>query len=330
MGYKVAVLTDTHAPEATAGCAESACPDVQWICDALAQAGHEAVTLHAGAHLTHDLREARPDVAIVAHGQTGRAAQAGVESLLELLGIPHVGAPALTCREVADRALLAQRIERLRGEGEPLAAATPCGVALTPGAIASLGALDAIDLIEGAVPAGYPVCVRGCLPGLMPGVSKADDRASLATVLAQASQSAGAASGCPVIVQEWVQGVEMVVPVLGDERDAYVLPPVEAPAPGGAPVCPVRGESLSPSGQEAQAIRSEIERAALDAYLASGCRDLGCVTLMWDGGRCHVLGVDPTPDMSAHGLVRLSIKAAGISPSEILDELVSVAVERGN
>lgn len=328
MGYKVAVLTDAHAPEATAGCAKPTCPDVQWICDALVQAGHETVTLHLGAHLTHDLREARPDAAIVAHGQTGRAAHTGVESLLELLGIPHAGTSALTCREVADRALLAQRIERLRGEGEPLAAATPCGVALTPGAIASLGALDAIDLIEGAVPAGYPVCVRGCLPGLMPGTSKADDRASLAAVLAQVSQSAGA--GCPVIVQEWVQGVEMVVPVLGDERDAYVLPPVEVPAPGAAPVCPVRGESLSPSGQEAQAIRSEIERAALDAYLVSGCRDLGCVTLMWDGGRCHVLGMDPTPDMSARGLVRLSIEAAGISPSEILDELVSAAVERGN
>ena len=330
MGYKVAVLTDAHAPEATAGCAEPTCPDVQWICDALVQAGHEAVTLHAGARLTHDLREARPDAAIVAHGQTGRAAQTGVESLLELLGIPHVGTSALTCREVADRALLAQRIERLRGEGEPLAAATPCGVALAPGAIANLGALDAIDLIEGAVPAGYPVCVRGCLPGLMPGVSKADDRASLAAVLAQASQSAGAAAGCPVIVQEWVQGVEMVVPVLGDER-------------GRLRAAARRGARL---GRRARVPRARREPLPLRAGgpgdpqrdRACGARRLPRQRLprprvrhAYVGrGRCHVLGVDPTPDMSARGLVRLSIEAAGISPSEILDELVSVAVERGN
>ena len=293
MGYKVAVLTDAHAPEATAGCAESACPDVQWICDALAQAGHEAVTLHAGARLTHDLREARPDVAIVAHGQTGRAAQAGVESLLELLGIPHVGTPALTCREVADRALLAQRIEQLRGEGEPLAAVTPCGVALAPGAIAGLGALDAIDLIEGAVPAGYPVCVRGCLPGLMPGVSKADDRASLAAVLAQASQSAGA--GCPVIVQEWVQGVEMVVPVLGDERDAYVLPSVEAPPRAARPCAPCVAKASLPPGRRPRrsAARSSVRRSTPTSSAAAATS--GASRLCGTGGAATCWGWTPRP-----------------------------------
>ncbi len=48
--------------------------------------------------------------------------------------------------------------------------------------------------------------------------------------------------------------------------------------------CPVRPESLSPDAAQAQAIRAEIERAALEVYHAYSVRDLGRVDMIWDGG----------------------------------------------
>ena len=62
--------------------------------------------------------------------------------------------------------------------------------------------------------------------------------------------------------------------------------------------CPVRDESLSPNAADAQAIRAEIERAALEVYRAYSVRDLGRVDLIWDGGAARCFEVDVSPGMT--------------------------------
>ena len=81
------------------------------------------------------------------------------------------------------------------------------------------------------------------------------------------------------MVEQWVEGVEMAVSVLGTGWDAYALPPVEIVAksgrydtearmtPGAVEYfAPVRPASLAQDEADAQAIRAEIERAALEVY----------------------------------------------------------------
>ena len=85
---------------------------------------------------------------------------------------------------------------------------------------------------------------------------------------------------------------------------------------------PLRLESLSNDEAEAQAIRAEIERAALEVYRAYEMCDLGRVDMIWDGGCARCFEVDIVPGMTNHSLFPAAIKAAGLTLPQVLDELV--------
>ena len=92
---------------------------------------------------------------------------------------------------------------------------------------------------------------------------------------------------------------------------------------------PVRLESLSPDESQAQAIRSEIERAAVEVYQAYGCRDLARVDIIWDGARAKVLEIDVSPGMGPLSGFPMACTAAGLSLEAVLNELLDQAVYRG-
>ena len=140
-----------------------------------------------------------------------------------------------------------------------------------------------------------------------------------------------------------MEGVHLTVGILGDADDLQVLPPVEVVRNDRVVLdeergigrtttdyfAPVRLDSLSTELEQAQAIRNEIERTALDAYFACGCRDLATIDLVWDGARARVLGVDTAPTLGAGDIVPLACEAANIALADVLDALVAIAVERG-
>ena len=139
-----------------------------------------------------------------------------------------------------------------------------------------------------------------------------------------------------VIIEQWIDGVEVTVPVLGSGWDAYALPPVEIVAkegfcdtvacrtPGAVELfAPVRPASLSNDEADAQAIRAEIERAALEACRAYQVRDLARVDLVWDGAQARVLEVDVSPSLAESSPFSLACEASGLSLSGVLNELVS-------
>jgi D-alanine-D-alanine ligase len=145
-----------------------------------------------------------------------------------------------------------------------------------------------------------------------------------------------------VVVQEWVEGVEFSVTVIGDAGDETVLPPVEiVPVRGIFDTnarldadtvdyyCPPRMESLSNDASEAESIRSECERAAIEVYRAFACRDIARIDMVWDGAAPRVLDVKVFPGLTDTSLVPMAIKAAGVDFGVLVDEMVKVAYERG-
>ena len=91
--------------------------------------------------------------------------------------------------------------------------------------------------------------------------------------------------------------------------------------------CPVRPESLSTDPAEAQAIRAEIERAALEVYRAYNVRDFGRVDLIWDGAQARVLEMDVSPGMTEYSMFPAACRGAGLTMPKVLDELVHAALE---
>lgn len=332
MGYKVAVLMGGSSFERKISLASG-----KQVFDALTAAGHEVLPLDVKGDLVPTLRQERPDVAYVAvHGNHGE--DGTIQSLLEFLQIPYVGSTAATCRMVWNKANLPAVLSRA-DEGTRCAAHVPCFVCLSADAIKDMGAAEALDLVEERIPGGYPVCVKPARGGSSLGISKvasADELGeALMTALAYDDQ---------VLVQQWVDGVEVAVSVLGSGDDIRVLPPVEIVPPAGHAFfdtdarfeedpawfhAPVRLESLAPEEADAQSIRSELERAALDVYLACGARDLGRIDLIWDGAQAHALELSLSPGMGPGTRTPVAVEAAGIEVADVLDVLVRGAVERG-
>lgn len=302
------------------------------ICAALEEAGHRAVPLDTNEQLVPTLRSERPDVVYNAlHGKHGE--DGTIQSLLEFLEIPFVGSPASVCHRSWNKDSLHSSLIKYRdisGEVDGVASWPP-GVFIAKDAFKSMGAATALDLVADRIPGGYPVCVKPAHGGSALGIHRVESQEQLGEAVLDALSYDDA-----VNIEQWVEGVELAVAIVGTGWDARVLPPVEiAPKAGFFDAearmdsslvefhCPVRLESLAQAEAEAQAIRAEIERAALEVYRAYSVVDLGRIDMIWDGGAARCFEVDVSPGMTDSSLFPAAIKAAGLSLSEVLDELVS-------
>lgn len=306
------------------------------VCEALEEAGHKVVPLDTVPDLVPTLRSEKPDVVYNAlHGKHGE--DGTVQSLLEFLGIPFVGSPASVCHRAYNKDALHSSVQKYRDiTGEDGVASWPQGVFIARDAFKEMGAATALDLVEDRVAGGYPVVVKPAHGGSALGVHKVYDQDHLGEAILDALSYDDA-----VNIEQWIDGVELSVSILGSGWDAHALPPVEIVAhrdffDAEARLdehqvdfyCPVRPESLSPDPAQAQAIRAEIERAALEVYRAYSVRDLGRIDLIWDGAQAKCFEVDVSPGMTAHSLFPLACESSGLSLTAVLDELVNVAAGR--
>lgn len=301
------------------------------VCDALEEAGHRVVPLDTTSDLVPVLRSERPDVAYSAlHGKHGE--DGTIQSLLEFLDIPFVGSPASVCRSTWNKDSLHTTMAVYREmTGDDPVASWPQGICIARDAFKSMGAATALDLVEERVIGGYPVAVKPAHGGSALGVHRVDRIEDLGEAILDALSFDEY-----VVIEQWVEGVEMAVSILGDGWDAHALPPVEIVPKSGLYdtaarldpsavelYAPVRLESLSFDEAQAHAIRAEIERAALEVYRAYGLRDLGRIDVVWDGAQARVFETNVSPGMTELSLFPAACAAAGLSLAGVLDHLVS-------
>ncbi len=300
------------------------------VCAALEEAGHKVIPLDTTSDLVPTLRSERPDICYSAlHGKHGE--DGTIQSLLEFVGIPFVGSPASVCQRTWNKDSLHSEMATYRAiTGDAPIASWPQGLYIARDAFKNMGAATALDLVEERVIGGYPVAVKPAHGGSAMGVHRVDSIDQLGEAILDALSFDEA-----VVIEQWVEGVEMAVSILGTGWDAYALPPVEIVPkngffgtearmePGAVEyIAPVRPASLSENEAEAHAIRAEIERAALEVYRAYNVRDLARVDLIWDGAQARVFEVNVSPGMSERSLFAAACAASGLSLSGVLDELV--------
>ena len=301
------------------------------VCAALEEAGHKVVPLDTTSDLVPTLRSERPDVCYSAlHGKHGE--DGTIQSLLEFVGIPFVGSPSSVCQRAWNKDSMHSEMAAYRAiTGDDPVASWPQGLYIARDAFKDMGAATALDLVEERVIGGYPVAVKPAHGGSALGVHRVDSVDDLGEAILDALSFDEA-----VVIEQWVEGVELAVSILGTGWDAYALPPVEIVAkqglydtaarltPGDVEYfAPVRPASLSNDEGDAQAIRAEIERAALEVYRAYNVQDLARIDLIWDGAQARVFEVNVSPGMAESSLFPAAAKAAGLSLPSVLNELVS-------
>ena len=140
----------------------------------------------------------------------------------------------------------------------------------------------------------------------------------------EAFESMGAATAFDLVEDRVIGGYPVAVKPAHGVSASGVRDTVACRTPGAVELfAPVRPASLSNDEADAQAIRAEIERAALEACRAYQVRDLARVDLMWDGAQARVLEVDVSPSLAESSPFSLACEASGLSLSGVLNELVS-------
>ncbi len=301
------------------------------IADALQEANHEPFVVEANDNLMNRLRGERPEMAISAL-RAEAVADGSIPSMLSALSIPYIGSSAGVCKNTRDKTTIAQTMQIYQEiTHEEPCVNWPHGVVITRRAYKKFGGDAQLDAWIDAVPGGFPVCVKPAVGFEGKHVYRAGNDQELDDCLQKVFKTCDRA-----LVQQWVDGIEIAVCITGNGWDAQALPPVEVhPKSAGffnakshqhletvELVSPVRPTKLSDDAAEAEAIRSEIERAALEVYRAYGVRDFGRVQLRWDGAQAQVLSIDVAPDMARSSIFSFAVAASHQNLADIFEYII--------
>ncbi len=246
----------------------------------------------------------------ILHGPFGE--DGTVQGLLELAGVPYVGAGVAASALAMDKDLFKKV---MRDSGIPVAAHR----AIRPG-----------DAVES--PFGYPVFVKPARLGSSVGITKVRSEEELAPAVELAFRHDE-----KVLVEEFVDGVEVEVGVLGNR-----VPPPVASLPGRidtlghdwydyASKYDEGGMDLivPPDGLPDETIEL-LQRRAIDSFVACECEGLARIDFFVRGSDGEVVlnELNTMPGFTATSVWAKLFEASGISYAEALDRLVELALER--
>lgn len=262
---------------------------------ALRHRGVEAQAFDPRDRPLSDLLEQRfARVWIALHGPGGE--DGTLQGALEYLGVPYTGSGVLGSSIAMDK----PRTKRL---GKAAGILTPDSLALGGPADFEL-ALERLKL---------PLIVKPATQGSSVGIAKVERAEDLA-----AAYEAARAIDPAVFAESWIAGGEYTVALLQGEA----LPSIRIETPRTfydyeAKYLREDTRYLCPSGLSNQAER-HLRNLALGAFEAVGGEGWGRADFMMDAtGRALLIEVNTVPGMTAHSLVPMAARAAGIDFDEL-------------
>ncbi|MBI3325042.1 MAG: D-alanine--D-alanine ligase [Candidatus Omnitrophica bacterium] len=253
------------------------------------------------------LKASHADVVFIAlHGPFGE--DGTIQRICESLHLPYTGSDAPASQLGMDK--LASRL-RFAGAG---LAVPPWRLLERPGGVA---------LARCGKELGFPLVVKPTNQGSSIGVSIVRRAGELREAVAAARRF-----DSRVLIEEWIQGRELTVGVLGSEP----LPIVEIrPASGffdfQAKYTPGQTEYLVPATLD-QDVARRVQAAGLLAHQALGCRHFSRTDLILTPDlRAVVLEVNTIPGLTATSLLPKAARCVGIAYDELCDRMVSMALE---
>jgi len=132
-----------------------------------------------------------------------------------------------------------------------------------------------------------------------------------------------------VLVEEYIDGPELTVGVLGRRP----LPVIELRTPRGFYDYEAKylddGTEYICAPELGPGVTERVQKAAVAAYEALGCRDFGRVDMMLaEGGEPQVLEVNTIPGFTSHSLLPMAARAAGIEFGELCERILAYAAAR--
>jgi D-alanine-D-alanine ligase len=290
------------------------------VAEALRGAGLDVVERDVDAGLLPALAVDRPGCVVpMLHGAAGE--DGAVRDVLAALGVPYVGADPDACRLAFDKPVAKALV---RAAGLP----TPEAVALPHSTFRELGATAVLDALLQRL--GLPLIVKPTRGGSALGAAVVRTPEELPAAMVGAF-----AYGDVVLLERFVDGVEVAVSVLDDGTGARALPPVEIVPDGGfydyaARYTAGQTEFFVPARLPEDVLTACAE-TAVRAHEVLGLRDWSRSDLVVDGaGVPQFLEVNVAPGMTETSLLPQALVATDLDLGTVVAGLVGAAVARAS
>jgi D-alanine-D-alanine ligase len=299
------------------------------LCDALTEGNVSAEPVAVGENpvaFVSELRTLAPDLVLnVCESVSGDArGEMVIPSLLELLGLPYTGSPALSLG-LALHKDKAKELLRARG------VSTPRSFLVT----------RPEELVQ--VNVGFPAIVKPCREDASMGIDM-DSVVTDAQSLSRAVLKILRKFKQPALVEQFIAGREIYVPLLGNKpRKALPLSEIHfGRAFEGRPnIVSYRAkwdeaspECIdSPSGPCSldRVTEARVVKTAMAAFDALDCRDYGRVDMrLSNEGEPFVIDINPNCDLHPDAGYAKAARAAGLSYRALASRLVEIALERSH
>jgi D-alanine-D-alanine ligase len=283
------------------------------VWEELARAGLDAEIRDADADLLPGLAASPADAVFIAlHGATGE--DGSLRAVLDLAGVPYVGSPASACRLAWDKPA-AKSVVRSAG------VTTPDWVALPHSTFRELGAGAVLDLIVARL--GLPLMVKPASGGSALGAQKVARVEDLPAAMVSCF-----AYGDTVLVERFVDGVELAVSVVDLGEGPRALPAVEIEPESGvfdytARYTPGLTEYHTPARLTAE-VAARAAEVAVTVHEVLGLADLSRTdAIVTPDGAVHFLEVNVSPGLTETSMFPMAVEAAGHTIGEVLSRLIA-------
>lgn len=270
------------------------------------------------AELITRLRDHRPDAVVVAlHG--GEGEDGSVQSVLELLDIPFVGTGAHACRRAWDKPIA-------KAELVEAGYSTPEWVVLPHSTFRELGAQAVLNAIVDRL--GLPLILKPDQGGSALGTQLVSEASELPTAMVSCF-----AYGDTVLVEKYVEGVEVAVTVIERDGEPEALPAVEIVPESGIYDYTARytaglTDFFSPARLSAD-VAQAVGELAVAAHKRLGLRDISRTDAVVDAaGVVQFLEVNLSPGLTETSTVPMAVESAGEALGDIYRRLIDRAVSR--
>jgi len=256
----------------------------------------------------------------ISEGISGRNRESQVPVLLEMAGIPFVGADALTLSLTLDK-VMAKKV--FIAEGIP-----------TP----KFFEIKSVEDLLSTDHCKFPLIVKPRCEGSSKGLSENSRVENLDELKKQVDYVVNTYKQ-PALVEEFISGQEFTVAVVGNDPPE-AMPVVQIKIDGRykldnrfytfARITSDRLEYVCPA-HITKDLEKKLRDLAVETYSAVECRDFGRVDFRVDNkGRPYCLEINPLPSLSTEDVFSLIAKEIGITYEQMIGKILDSALKRHN
>ena len=286
------------------------------IATALKKKGLEVISIDVGKDIAKRLLEKRIDLAFIAlHGRGGE--DGTIQGLLESLGISYTGSGVLASALALNK-VQAKKVFKFHGLPIPKFRVLKKGQARQPACLPTRQGLRVKD--QGF---SLPLVIKPAREGSTIGLSIVHTKRDIKKAMERAFKYDE-----EIIFEEYIEGKEVTVGIVGDEALPVIeIRPKDAFYTYEAKYIKGLTDFIIPA-RLPKRVYSQVQKIALSAYHALGCRHFARVDMIVNKkNKPYLLEVNTIPGMTATSLLPQAAAKRGISFDDLVLNILKLAIE---